>query len=252
MGKYEDVILYVFDEKANKYGTEEELPFDRDDLQDALDELGITVKNVPDIPYAYRSRRGLPEEIAQYGYNAIILDDTIAGADATYLFTKREQLIPLPETVDETHQTSLGSLPDPVRPYISKDEMGALTQTRYAKLLDDFLGMETYHLQSHLRMRVNSREAETDDLYIGVDEDGNHHAIVVEGKGAGETLNKNQIIRNTRGVEQKRGYPDSVLSLAVKLDEDGYFYLFEFDVFEGEDHDDVTVERVWKYDFITE
>lgn len=98
-------------------------------------------------------------------------------------------------------------------------------------------------------MRVNSREAELDDLYVGVDDEGTHHALAVEAKGAGETLNKNQLIRNTRGIEQKRAYPDRVRTLAVKLDDDGDFYLFEFDVYEGDDRDEVTTERVWMYSF---
>jgi len=250
MGKYEDTIVRVFENKLEDgYNTDEEVPFDRDDIEDALDQLGLTVKNVPDIPYAYRSRRSLPDSIEQHGYNAIILDDTIEGADATYLFTKREQLIHVPDEYDETHRTSLGELPEPVREYIGKDEQGVLTQVRYAELLNDFTGLDTYHLQSHMRFRVNSREAELDDLYIGVDVDGNDHAVAVEAKGVGETLNKNQLIRNTRGIEQKAEYPDEVETLAVKLDEDGYFYLFEFDVYEMGGEDRVEMERVWQYEF---
>lgn len=250
MGKYEDTIVQVFENKLDDgYNTEEEIPFDREDLQRAMDELDINVRNVPDIPYAYRSRRSLPDQIEQYGYNAIILDDTIEGADATYLFTKREQLIHIPNTVDGRHQTSVADLPEPVRNYIGKDEQGVLTQVRYTGLLDDFTGLNAYHLQSHMRMRVNNREAELDDLYVGVDEEGNHHALAVEAKGVGETLNKNQLIRNTRGIEQKSQYPDSVQTLAVKLDDDGYFYLFEFSVFEEDDQDEVEMERVWQYVF---
>ena len=249
MGKYEDVICRVFESKAKEFGTDEDIPFTRDDLEDALEELGITVKNVPDIPYAYRSRRSLPDSIAQYGYNAIILDDTIVGADATYLFTMREQLIPVPKEVDETHTTSVSGLPGPVHSYIGKDEQGALTQVRYTDLLDDFTGYDCYHLQSHLRMRVNSREAELDDLYVGVDEDGNHHALAIEAKGTGETLNKNQLIRNTRGIEQKSEYPDSVRTLAVKLDDEGDFYLFEFDLIEQDEVQHIEIDRVWKVYF---
>jgi len=250
MGKYEDTIVYVFQNQLeNGYDTDEEVPFDRDDIEQALDELDLTVKNVPDIPYAYRSRRSLPDSIEQHGYNAIILDDTIGGADATYLFTKREQLIHVPDEYDETHRTSLAELPEPVREYIGKDEQGVLTQVRYTGLVDDFTGLDAYHLQSHMRFRVNSREAELDDLYIGVDDEGNDHALAVEAKGVGETLNKNQLIRNTRGIEQKSQYPDSVRTLAVKLDEDGFFYLFEFDVHEVDGEDRVSMERVWQYEF---
>jgi len=253
MAKYEPIIKWVFETQAEKYGTDEEIPFSRSHIEDAMEELDIGVGNVPDIPYAYRSRRPLPDEIAQYGYTAVIIDDTREGEDPTYMFTMTEQLIPIPEVVDQTHQTSTSVLPNAVRKYIGKDEQGALTQVRYAGLLDDFTGLETYHLQSHLRMRVKGREAELDDLYVGVDDVGGHHALAVEAKGVGETLNKNQLIRNTRGIEDKSRYPDSVRTLAVKLDDNGHFYLFEFEVFEDEDGNDrVKIDRVWKYEFKAE
>lgn len=250
MAKYEPIIKWVFETQSQKYGTDEEIPFSRSHIEDAMEELDISVGNVPDIPYAYRSRRPLPEEISQYGYTAVIIDDTREGEDPTYMFTKTEQLIPIPEVVDQTNQTSTSVLPEAVRKYIGKDEQGALTQVRYAGLLDDFTGLETYHLQSHLRMRVKGREAELDDLYVGVDDDGGHHALAVEAKGVGETLNKNQLIRNTRGIEEKSRYPDSVRTLAVKLDDNGYFYLFEFEVFEDKNGNyRVEMDRVWKYEF---
>jgi len=253
MAKYEPIIKWVFETQAEEYGTDEEIPFSRSHIEDAMEELDINVGNVPDIPYAYRSRRPLPDEIAEYGYTAVIVDDTREGADPTYMFTKTEQLIPIPEVVDQTHQTSTSVLPEAVQKYIGQDEQGALTQVRYAGLLDDFTRLDTYHLQSHLRMRVKGREAELDDLYVGVDDDGGHHAIAVEAKGVGETLNKNQLIRNTRGIEEKSRYPDSVRALAVKLDDDGFFYFFEFEVFEDDEGNDrVEMDRVWKYEFKSE
>lgn len=248
-GKYQRVIEHVFEQKAEEYGTEEDIPFHRDDIEAAMAELDISVGNVPDIPYAYRSRRPLPDSISQHGYSAIIIDDTRSGEDPTYLFTMRSQLIEVPDVVDETHQTSITVLPEPVRPYIGKDEQGVLTQVRYANLLDEFTGLETYHLASHLRFRVKGREAELDDLYVGVGDEGRHHALAVEAKGEGETLNRNQLIRNTRGIEHKDKYPDSVRTLAVKLDKDGAFYLFEFEVYQRDGEDRVDVDRVAKYEF---
>lgn len=253
MAKYEPIIRWVFETQADRYGTDEEIPFSRRHLEEAMEALDISVGNVPDIPYAYRSRRPLPDDIANHGYTAVIIDDTREGEAPTYMFTKTEQLLPIPDDVDQTHQTTTAVLPEAVRTYIGTDEQGALTQVRYAGLLDDFTGLDTYHLQSHLRMRVKGREAELDDLYIAVDDDGGHHALAVEAKGGGETLNKNQLIRNTRGIEDKRQYPDSVRTLAVKLDNNGQFYLFEFDVFEDETGTDrVATDRVWKYEFASE
>lgn len=249
MGKYADTLVQVFENKLEDgYSTDEEIPFSRADIETAMDEIDITVRNVPDIPYAYRSRRSLPERIQQHGYNAVVLDDQ-GSADAVYLFTKEEQLIHVPEEVDRELTTSKDELPDPVEEYIGKDEQGVLTQVRYTNLLDDFTGFECYHLQSHMRMRVRNREAELDDLYIGVDHNEERHALAVEAKGKGETLNKNQLIRNTRGIEQKSDYPDSVKTLAVKLDEDGFFYIFEFDLYREDWSDDIDIKRVWQYNF---
>ena len=249
MGKYEDTIIQVFNNKLDDgYNTEEEIPFDRTDLQKAMDELDITVRNVPDIPYAYRSRRQLPDSLKEHGYNAIILDDQ-GSADAVYLFTKTEQLIEVPDEFDQTYVTTAEDLPEPVQAYIGKDEQGVLTQVRYTGLLDDFTGMDTYHLQSHLRMRVRNREAELDDFYVGVDEEDEHHALAVEAKGVGETLNKNQLIRNTRGIEQNSKFPNSVRTIAVKIDDNDFFYLFEFDVYEEDDEDKIEMERAWRYKF---
>jgi hypothetical protein len=250
MSKYAKIIERVFSEKTEEYDVDEPIPFRRADLERAIDELGISVGNVPDIPYAYRSRRQLPESISDHGYTAVVIDDSREGEDPTYLFTRRQQLVSIPENVDREKKTSKSVLPDPVRRYIGDDEQGALTQVRYAGLLDEFTGLDTYHLQSHLRMRVSGREAELDDLYIGVAEDDSHHALAVEAKGVDETLNKNQLARNTRGIEDKSEYPDSVRTLGVKLDDDGRFFLFEFHV-SGHDTTDseVDVKRVWKYSF---
>jgi hypothetical protein len=254
-GKYRRIIEWVFEKRVEELEKEvegsalnEDIPFHRDDIEEAMKVLDISVGNVPDIPYAYRSRRPLPEKLSQHGYSAIIIDDTREGEDPTYMFTKRNQLISVPEVVDETHRTSVSVLPEAVRPYIGEDEQGVLTQVRYAGLLDKFTELETYHLTSHLRFRVRGREAELDDLYVGEDEDGDHHALAVEAKGEGETLNRNQLIRNTRGIENKSQYPDSVRTIAVKLHE-GDIYLFEFNVHEQDGEDRVEMDRVWKYEF---
>jgi hypothetical protein len=254
-GKYRRIIEWVFEKRVEELdetiegsALNEDIPFHRNDIEEAMEVLDINVGNVPDIPYAYRSRRPLPEKLSRHGYSAVIIDDTREGEDPTYMFTKRDQLISVPEVVDETHQTDRSVLPDVVRPYIREDEQGVLTQVRYAGLLDDFTALETYHLTSHLRFRVRGREAELDDLYVGEDQMGNHYALAVEAKGEGETLNRNQLIRNTRGIENKSRYPDSVRTLAVKLHK-GDIYLFEFDVYEQDGKDRVDINRVWKYEF---
>mgnify|MGYP006926861130 CR=1 FL=1 len=250
MSKYDRVIREVFDQTFDEDQHDETVPFSRTDIETAMSELDVEIGNVPDIAYAYRSRRELPDSIQRRGFEAIIIDDTASGEDPQYLFTQEEQLIPVPETVDRDLEAELESLPLPVREYAGDDEQGVLTRVRYAGLLDQFTGLDTYHLQSHLRMRVRGREAELDDLYVGVDDDGTHHALAVEAKGKDETLNQNQLVRNTRGVREDDELPDSVRTLGVVLDDDGEFLLFEFSIQgDGPGEETAEMERVWRYRF---
>lgn len=244
MSKYESVVQRVFDTVSTEHGTEGDIPFHRDDLEEAIDDLGLTIGNVPDIPYAYRGRRSLPDSITRHGYEAIILDDTQPGEEPTYRFTTREQQIEIPdaEQIDARRTISGSDLPDPVQEHLGTGEQAILTQLRYLGLIGEFTGCDCYHLQSHLRMRVNGREAELDDLYIGVTDDA-PVAIAVEAKGDGESLNRNQLLRNTVGVQQQDRYPDTVRTLAVTVKDDA-FYLFEFSI--DSEESELTPERVWE------
>lgn len=253
-GKYQRTIEHVFKQRVKELEDQvsgsvydEEIPFHRNDIEQALEELDIDVKNVPDIPYAYRSRRELPESVSKHGYNAVVLDDSRPGEDPTYLFTKRKQLIKVPEEVERTKEINSERIPEPVRKHLRKDEQGVLTKIRYTGILDDFTGLDCYHIGSHIRFRVKGREAELDDLYVGVDENGDTHALAVEAKGKGETLNRNQLIRNTRGIENKDQYPANVHTIAVKLTSDESIYIFEFDLFQEAGEDNIRTEKVWRY-----
>ena len=39
--------------------------FEKDEIEDVCQELNIKVRNIPDVPYTYRVRRELPNEIAK-------------------------------------------------------------------------------------------------------------------------------------------------------------------------------------------
>ncbi|MCK4374031.1 MAG: hypothetical protein KAX19_01845, partial [Candidatus Brocadiae bacterium] len=69
LSQYDQVILAVF-QRHYCEGTER-LVFDKDELADVCREKGITIRNIPDIAYTYRSRRPLPEGISSTGHWAI-------------------------------------------------------------------------------------------------------------------------------------------------------------------------------------
>ncbi|GAK54027.1 endonuclease [Candidatus Moduliflexus flocculans] len=62
MGKYEQIIEWVF--KQNYQPDMARVPFNREELVHASEALGFErIKNLGDIPYAFRFRRELPNSI---------------------------------------------------------------------------------------------------------------------------------------------------------------------------------------------
>ena len=66
---YDKVFVAIFYQKFDELGDTrvEEIEFALDDLVDVIKKLGITIKNIPDIPYTYRCRRPLPDSILAKG-----------------------------------------------------------------------------------------------------------------------------------------------------------------------------------------
>lgn len=73
MSKYETIIERVFEDEAEANGIAKELTFTREDLNRAIEETNIDVSAPPDIPYAYRARRPLPDSITAHGFRHVEL-----------------------------------------------------------------------------------------------------------------------------------------------------------------------------------
>jgi hypothetical protein len=91
MRKYPATLVQVFETKLEEgHDTDEAvIPFGKDDLTRATEALDIDVRDVMEIPSAYASHRGLPDEIADHGYT-IERDTDFEGSGEQYLFTKEE------------------------------------------------------------------------------------------------------------------------------------------------------------------
>jgi hypothetical protein len=89
MRKYPATLVQVFENKldAGHDTADTEIPFDKDDLTRATEDLDISVRDVMEIPSAYASHRGLPDEIADHGYT-IERDADYEGAGERYLFVR--------------------------------------------------------------------------------------------------------------------------------------------------------------------
>ncbi len=259
MGKYADLMIETFETKLNNGATTDgPIRFTSDDLRNAVGNLDHDFTRLSDAVYYYNFRHELPDELQEYGYKHVVSIGG-EGQDGVYVFTKIPQQIDNTDDHDESLLIEKDALPDALAEYVSGDEQGSLTQVRQLDLMEDILGLECYHLQSHLRTEIANQKMEIDEVYIGVD--GNeHHAVIVEAKGQDEELNRSQLIRNTIGLRNSPDYPNSVITTGLKVDEEGIFYISRFSVGEisgGADLEsefevlnvDLEIEETWRYIF---
>lgn len=210
--------------------------FERQELVEQAVRLGVRVpKNLGDTIYGYKSRRDLPESIrrsAPAGWEWVIRS---AGRSiyefgfARFCFAEPRQGLRAVKVLNAT--------PEIVSRYRFSDEQALLAVLRYNRLVDLFTTTTAYLLQSHLRTTVAGMgQVETDDLYVGVDRAGTHHAIPVQAKGAKEKVGVVQIEQDFAVCRQK--LPGLIpRPLAAKFLADGVIALFEFAM----DHEDQVV-----------
>ncbi|GAA0472131.1 hypothetical protein MUK72_16325 (plasmid) [Halococcus dombrowskii] len=89
MRKYPATLERVFENKLDAGAeTDEDISFDRDDVDQALADLALDVRDPMEIPSAYSSTRSLPDSIKEHGYGDIALDENSVDSGETYLFIK--------------------------------------------------------------------------------------------------------------------------------------------------------------------
>jgi len=164
-----------------------EFTFTRNEISETATRLGIQIpSNVGDVVYTFRYRDDLPSAItsqAPAGHDWIILP---AGR-GRYRFSATTYSLVIPNAgLVETKIPD--ATPGVISMYALSDEQALLAKLRYNRLIDIFLGLAAYPLQSHLRTTVpDMGQVETDDLYIGLDRRGAHYVIPVQAKAAART-----------------------------------------------------------------
>lgn len=238
MSLYDRLIVEIFHRRHG--ASRDEFEFTREEMAEILQEWGERIKNLGDVPYSYRSGcRSLPDEISSTGHWAIE-----GRGKGRYAFRRlsRSPYVTIPTELQIINL--LDATPDIILKYSSTDEQGLLAKVRYNRLVDTFLGLTAYHLQGHVRAYIEDvGQVEIDDLYLGVDMDGNQYVIPVEAKTPAETLGVIQVIAlNAFGREN---YPNLALrSVAVKAWDDNTIFFIEFnDAIDAEDIEVVTYKR---------
>ena len=229
--RYKAIIQAIFHGKYESGS--DSVEFHRDEIARAAISLGIeTPKNLGDVIYTFRHRREMPAGIrakAPPGMEWIIR--SVGRARYSFVLVPDTPLTANPNlAVVEVPDATPGM----VARYAFSDEQAVLARVRYNRLVDLFLGIVCYSLQNHLRTAVaNVGQVETDELYVGLDRDGEPYAIPVQAKSAADKIGRVQIEQDLAVCARK--LPSLICRpVGAYLMEDDLIALLEFEQHESE------------------
>ncbi len=201
--RYSAIIVTIFKNHYKPGKTHFE--FSRDEFVEIASSLGIDLpKNLGDTIYSFRFRTALPPEIlctAPKGMEWVI---ELAGR-ALYRFrlTKLANIVPNPNMIAIKIPDAT---PEIISTYALSDEQALLAKVRYNRLIDTFLGLTTYSLQNHLRTTVKAMgdsQIEIDEIYVGVNKNGQQFALPVQAKGGNDRLSVVQTAQDLACCREK-------------------------------------------------
>ncbi len=184
----ETVYVQIIRELFRKYhrGSRRSFEFDRADITAAASALGLRVpKNLGDNIYAIRhGREELPVDLkalAPKSKSWLLLPN----GRGKYRFQAAARTFLAP---DESLEATLipDATPQILNRYVQGDEQAVLARILYSRLIDIFLGVAAYRMQSHLRTTIREfkdSQIEIDEVYLGTEQSGAHFIIPVQAKG---------------------------------------------------------------------
>ncbi len=191
MNRYSQIIERVF---FRHYEPQlDEVCFDRDELVQVARELQVPLpKNLGDVIYTFRYRGSLPDSVrvtAPPGKEWLIRP---AGR-GRYCFVASILTSIVPSSGLAEIKVP-NATPGILARYALSDEQALLAVIRYNRLIDIFTRVTCYSLQSHLRTTVQGMgQIETDEVYIGIDDNGAHYVFPVQAKAGRDVLSTVQI-----------------------------------------------------------
>ncbi|HXG37079.1 MAG TPA: endonuclease [Dehalococcoidia bacterium] len=183
---YAQIIEHIF--KRHYREGVREFEFQRGEILEAADQLRLSrPKNVGDVVYSFRYRQPLPKTITdQCGADEHWIIEGAGQAKYRFRIVKQARIEPAP---------GLYAIPVPdatpeiIRKYALTDEQALLAIVRYNRLVDLFLEITAYPLQSHLRSTIPGvGQIEIDELYVGVNKKGTHYAVPVQAKAGTDKI----------------------------------------------------------------
>jgi hypothetical protein len=166
----------------------EVVPFNRSDLETICQKYNV--KNIGDVLYSFRSRQQLPSSIrrtAKRGFHWVI---EFKGK-GKYQFSQWPVAYIKPQILEPT--LIKDCTPKMISQCLADDEQGMLTRMRHNNILRNFLDLDIYHLQSHLRTFVPGvGQVEIDDVYVGVDQQSKQFIIPIQAKSSHDLISATQ------------------------------------------------------------
>lgn len=246
--RYVQSMRRLFDKKWNR--KKPGFDWKREELTEIAKELGIPVsKNLDDNIYSIRHGwDDLPEEIRKLAPSgkAWLLLPNGKGA---YRFVLAERAFLDPDSSMQPIEIP-DSTPQLVARYAKKDEQAVLARIRYCRLIDIFMGLAAFQLQSHMRTTIrhfNDSQTELDEVYVGVDGNGAQFVIPIQAKGHDERIGAVQIVTDSYAVAEKfpNMIPRTLAAKMMRIDEGpGGVEIYTIALIEGTVSSDYNVRKL--------
>jgi hypothetical protein len=229
--RYGQILEHIF---ASKYVPgDTEVQFERQDLKDACVALGIQQPdNLGDIIYSFRHRNELPTSITAKTPKGQAWIITSRGR-SKYQFEAASASRVTP-SANRIVTKIPDATPEIIRDNTLGDEQALLATVRYNRLIDTFLGLTTYSLQTHWRTTAKGvGQLEVDEVYVAVDRHGTQFIVPVQAKTGSDQIGIVQISQDLKACAEK--YPQLVVRpVAAQFLSNGVIALFELTLQDGE------------------
>lgn len=222
--RYAAILEAIFLEHYKRGSTQFE--FKRQEIARFAKKLRIELpKNQGDLLYSFRFRTQLPPSITSTAAPDREWVIELAGK-ATYAFRqlKINRVVP----GQNAYQIKVpDATPEIIATFAKTDEQALLAKVRYNRLVDIFLRVTAYSLQSHLRTTVPGiGQIEVDEIYVGIRNTGQQFIIPVQAKGGNDQIGATQVKQDLEFC--KHSYPTlTPRAVAVQFIDNAVIAMFE-------------------------
>jgi len=199
--RYSAIIGTIF--KNHYKPGKTQFDFSRDEFVEIAKSLGIALpKNPGDTIYSFRFRTALPPEIVSTASKGREWGIELAGkGQYRFKLGKFVRVVPRPDLIAIKIPDAT---PEIITAYALTHEQSLLAKVRYNRLIDIFLGIASYSLQNHLQTFVRDMgQIEIDEVYVGVNRNGQQFVVPVQAKGGNDQLGVTQTRQDIACCVQK-------------------------------------------------